>query len=115
PGRGGERAGRRTDLLTLREAAPRGARGAPRRELSDLRAVTLVANAAAHEINNPLTVIVGSLELLQRRLPVGGPESRWIERAVDASQRIREIVARMTRITRVEASGSFPGVPAMLD
>ena len=81
----------------------------------DLRAVTLVANAAAHEINNPLTVIVGSMELLQRRLAAGGPELRWIERAVDASQRIREIVARMTHITKVEASGSFPGVPAMLD
>ena len=107
--------GRRYDILILRDAAAREALDAARRELSDLRAVTLVANAAAHEINNPLTVIVGSLELLQRRLPVGGPESRWIERAVDASQRIREIVARMTRITRVEASGSFPGVPAMLD
>jgi hypothetical protein len=40
---------------------------------------------------------------------------KWIERAVDASQRIREIVARMTRITRVEASDHFPNVPAMLD
>ena len=36
-------------------------------------------------------------------------------RAVDASQRIREIIARMTHITKVQASGSFPGVPAMLD
>jgi PAS domain S-box-containing protein len=107
--------GRRYDILIFRDAGPREALDAARREVLDLRAVTLVANAAAHEINNPLTVIVGSMELLQRRLAAGGPESRWIERAVDASQRIREIVARMTHITRVEASGAFPGVPAMLD
>ena len=107
--------GRRYDILIIRDAGPREALDAARREVDDLRAVTLVANAAAHEINNPLTVIVGSLELLQRRLPPGGTEFKWIDRAVDASQRIREIVARMTRITRVEPSGSFPGVPAMLD
>ena len=107
--------GRRYDILIFRDAGPREALDAARREVLDLRAVTLVANAAAHEINNPLTVILGSLELLQRRLPAGTPEVKWIERAVDASQRIREIVARMTRITRVEASGAFPGVPAMLD
>jgi PAS domain S-box-containing protein len=107
--------GRRYDIVIVRDAAPREALDAARREVLDLRAITLVANAAAHEINNPLTVIVGSLELLQRRLDAGGPESRWIDRAVDAAQRIREIIARMTRITRVEASGSFPGVPAMLD
>jgi signal transduction histidine kinase len=81
----------------------------------DLRAITLVANAAAHEINNPLTVIVGSVELLQRRLPADGPETRWVDRAIESAQRIREIIARMTRITRVEPSSTFPGVPAMLD
>jgi signal transduction histidine kinase len=110
-----EHGGRRYDILILRDAGPREALDAARREVLDLRAVTLVANAAAHEINNPLTVIVGSLELLQHRLPAGGGEVKWIDRAVDASQRIREIVARMTRITRVEASGDFPNVPAMLD
>jgi PAS domain S-box-containing protein len=114
-GRRVEHGGRRYDILILRDAGPREALDAARREVLDLRAVTLVANAAAHEINNPLTLIVGSLELLQRRLPPGDAEVKWIERAVDASQRIREIVARMTRITKVEASGSFPGVPAMLD
>ncbi len=106
--------GRRYDIVILRDAGPREALDAARREVSDLRAITLVANAAAHEINNPLTVIVGSLELLQRRL-AEGQETRWIDRAVEASQRVREIIARMTHITRVEPSGQFPGVPAMLD
>jgi nitrogen-specific signal transduction histidine kinase len=101
--------------VMIRDAGAREALDAARREVLDLRAITLVANAAAHEINNPLTVIVGSIELLQRRLPAEAPEIRWVDRAIDAAQRIREIIARMTRITRVEASGTFPGVPAMLD
>jgi PAS domain S-box-containing protein len=107
--------GRRYDIVIFRDAGPREALDAARREVTDLRAITLVANAAAHEINNPLTVIVGSLELLQRRLDAQGQESKWIDRAMDASQRIREIIGRMTRITKVEPSGAFPGVPAMLD
>lgn len=107
--------GRAYEIVMFRDAGPREALDAARREVSDLRAITLVANAAAHEINNPLTVIVGSIELLQRKLAVEGTEGKWVDRAIDAAQRIREIIARMTRITRVEASGSFPGVPAMLD
>jgi PAS domain S-box-containing protein len=110
-----DRDGRRYDIVIFRDAGPREALDAARREVSDLRAITLIANATAHEINNPLTVIVGSLELLQRRLEAEGQESKWIDRAIDASQRIRDIIARMTHITRVEASGAFPGVPAMLD
>ena len=107
--------GRAYEIVMIRDASAREALDAARREVLDLRAITLVANAAAHEINNPLTVIVGSIELLQRRLAPGAAEIRWVDRAIDAAQRIREIIARMTRITRVEASGAFPGVPAMLD
>jgi PAS domain S-box-containing protein len=107
--------GRSYEIVMFRDAGPREALDAARREVLDLRAITLVANAAAHEINNPLTVIVGSIELLQRKLSADGAEAKWGDRAIDAAQRIREIIARMTRITRVEASGSFPGVPAMLD
>jgi PAS domain S-box-containing protein len=110
-----EHDGRSYEIVMFRDAGPREALDAARREVLDLRAITLVANAAAHEINNPLTVIVGSIELLQRRLSGDPSESKWIDRAIEAAQRIREIIARMTRITRVEASGAFPGVPAMLD
>jgi PAS domain S-box-containing protein len=107
--------GRAYEIVMLRDAAPREALDAARREVLDLRAITLVANAAAHEINNPLTVIVGSLELLQRRLAGDGQEMRWIDRAIGASGRIREIIGRMTRITRIESASSMPGIPAMLD
>lgn len=107
--------GRPYDIVIFRDAAPREALDAAHREVFDLRAVTLVANAAAHEINNPLTVIVGSLELLQRRVNGDIQGEKWVERAVTAAERIRDIIARMTHITRLSPAESAPGVPAMLD
>src|SRR2546422_143814 len=67
------------------------------------------------EINNPLTVVVGSLELLSRHLGSDHQERRWLDRANAAAQRIRDIVARMTRITRIERTDARPGLPPMLD
>lgn len=107
--------GRRYEIVIYRESTGREAAEAAQREASDLRAITLVASAAAHEINNPLTVVVGSLELLARRVPRDAEERRWIDKAGLAAQRIRDIVARMTRITRVEKIASRSGLPAMLD
>jgi GAF domain-containing protein len=65
-----------------------------------LRAVATLANAAAHEINNPLTVILGRIELL---MPHAEPEVREkLGTALAAAQRIRTLVERMMRITRLE-------------
>ena len=47
---------------------------AARRDAAQLRAVTLLARAAAHEINNPLTAVMGGLGLIARKLPPGSEE-----------------------------------------
>ncbi len=107
--------GRRYEIVIYRESSEREAAEAAQREAADLRAVALLASAAAHEINNPLTVVVGSLELLSRHHGPDQQEGRWLERATAAAQRIRDIVARMTRITRLEQTDARPGVPPMLD
>jgi PAS domain S-box-containing protein len=107
--------GRRYEIVIYRESSERETAEAALREAADLRAVALLASAAAHEINNPLTVVVGSLELLSRHHGPDQQERRWLERANAAAQRIRDIVARMTRITRIERTDARPGVPPMLD
>lgn len=107
--------GRRFEIVIFRESAEREAADAAQREAAELRAITLVASAAAHEINNPLTVVVGSLELLARRVPRDAEERRWLDRASGAAQRIRDIIARMTRITRIEKAATRPGLSPMLD
>jgi CheY-like chemotaxis protein len=81
-------------------------------EATALRSVADLANAAAHEINNPLTVIVGQLELIGRGLDIGGR----IEQAGAAAARIRDIVSHMVQITHLEPSPDWPaGLPRMLD
>ena len=82
------------------------------RHASELCGIAKLANAAAHEINNPLTVVLGYLTLLE---PERGMNSR-VQRALDAVARIRDIVSRMTRITRVEDfEHTSPLLPPMLD
>ena len=74
-----------------------------------------LAVAAAHEINNPLTVVSGEVQLLARE---GRGGARWDERIAamaEALERIREVVARMTRITRLEQVEPLKHMPEMLD
>src|SRR3989442_14524925 len=57
------------------------------RDAAQLRAVTLLARAAAHEINNPLTVVLGGLGLAARKLTPDSEEVKWIDRAREGSER----------------------------
>ena len=88
---------------------------AARREAAQLRAVTLLTRAAAHEINNPLTVVVGGLGLVARKVPPDSEEAKWLERAREGAERIRDIVARMNRITQLEEAPPVGTLPPILD
>ena len=82
-------------------------------EATALRSVAELANVAAHEVNNPLAAVAGQLELMERR---GTYDPELLRRAREATYRIRDIVAHMVRITRLEqAEGWSPGLPRMLD
>jgi GAF domain-containing protein len=66
-----------------------------------LRFVASLATAMAHEINNPLFVIKGNIQLLGRE--ASDPVSRQqIDAVLGAVDRISEIVARMNRITELK-------------
>ncbi|PYN88495.1 MAG: hypothetical protein DMD87_09655 [Candidatus Rokuibacteriota bacterium] len=83
------------------------------REAATLRSVTSLAVAAAHEINNPLTVVSGELQLLTRE--VGGRWSSRITAMLEALERIREVVLRMNQITRLVPAERQRHLPEMLD
>ncbi|MBI3637949.1 MAG: PAS domain-containing protein [Candidatus Rokubacteria bacterium] len=85
------------------------------RESEKLRSVTQLAVAASHEINNPLAVIVGSLEILKRRLPDDPDVNVKIDRALAASRQITEIIAKMHHITRLELADRWQDITPMLD
>jgi PAS domain S-box-containing protein len=110
-----EHGGHRYAIGIFREAVDRVAAEAARREAVELRAVNLLASAAAHEINNPLAVIMGALDLVARRVPVDSEEGNWLAQAQRGVRRVRDIVARMARITHLEAAPPGAQLPAILD
>ncbi len=84
-------------------------------EAEALRSVAQLALATAHEINNPLTVIVASLQLMAARGQVPEAATGYVERAIRAGEQIRDIVRNMSRITRLELSRQSPQLPPVLD
>ena len=88
--------------LTLIDVATQLAAIAIEREAIALRSVAHLANAAAHEINNPLTVILGRLSMLADRVPAQTPEHEWVSSALKAAIRIQGVISRMHEITRLE-------------
>ncbi len=74
--------------------------------------MTQLANAAGHEINNPLSVITGHLHFLAKN-PAVPPER--VRQMDDAASRIREIVLQMLNVTRVELAKQPQDLPEMLD
>jgi PAS domain S-box-containing protein len=85
---------------------------AERREEA-LRSVARLASAAAHEINNPLAIIMGNVEIIADQ--VSDDASARIRPTLDAVERIRVIVQRMTRITDLKLYERSPSLPEMLD
>jgi signal transduction histidine kinase len=80
-----------------------------------LRSVAHLAAAAAHEINNPLTVIFGGLELLAQNTELDEQSQRWVSRVMDAARDIHRTVRQMGHIKRLETVNEATGLPVMLD
>jgi PAS domain S-box-containing protein len=84
------------------------------RQAAALSYVAHLANAAAHEINNPLAVITARLEMLRRRQTDAADVAK-LEACLDSARRIAAIIAHMGRITRLEVHEGAPNLPPMLD
>ena len=67
----------------------------------ELAAVGAMAVTLGHEINNPLTTVVGNLGLVLRQGVPGERPRRKLAAALEAAERIRELVKRLTAINRV--------------
>jgi GAF domain-containing protein len=87
---------------------------AAERRAEALRAAAQLANDAAHEINNPLTVICGRLSML--RTQTNDPEVlRQLAAGMDAAYRIRAVIERLMQITRLERADLPAHLPPALD
>jgi signal transduction histidine kinase len=65
-----------------------------------IRALAETAGAAAHEINNPLAVIIGNLELLATRTDLSPDDSDMLGIIRKAAARIERIVRDMGQTRR---------------
>ncbi|HET8578810.1 MAG TPA: LytS/YhcK type 5TM receptor domain-containing protein [Methylomirabilota bacterium] len=106
---------RRYEIIIYRDAGERLKAEAALREAGELRSVNLLAQAAAHEINNPLAVIAGYLQLLGDRAQQGSQEAKWLGMSIEAAGRIKDAVARLRRIVRIESTQPAGSTPAILD
>ena len=69
-------------------------------ELERLQTLIQTAAAAAHEIYQPLTIILGKAELLQETLDADDPRRVDVQNICDAVERVRAIVNQMDDIKR---------------
>jgi PAS domain S-box-containing protein len=86
-----------------------------RRQADVLLSVARLANAAAHEINNPLTAIMIPLQLLAMEQEKGSESEARLKVALESAERIRVIVAGMQKVTRLEIADQAQGLPERLD
>jgi PAS domain S-box-containing protein len=106
---------RRYEIVIYRDAVERLAGEEVRREAASLRSVNLLAQAAAHEINNPLAIIMGYTQMLEDRLPPATEEGNWARTCGNAAVRIRDAVGRLSRIVRIESTLPTGTLPPILD
>jgi PAS domain S-box-containing protein len=76
--------------------------------------VAELAGAAAHELNQPLTSVMGYAELLRRRLDAGTPQHHAADIIVSEAERMAEIVRKIGKITRYETK-TYVGTARILD
>ena len=86
-----------------------------RAEESERNAVIVaLAGTAAHELNQPLTSVMGYAELLKRRLKEGEYAYRPVDIIYREAERMAEIVRKIGKITRYETQ-DYVGTQKILD
>jgi len=104
-----------SELLAHRMAAALSKRqlAASQHERGKLEAALATAGAAAHQINQPLTTLLATAQLLEKSR---NPErnQRYIRIIAEQSQRLGDIVHRLVNITRFKTM-NYPGNTEILD
>lgn len=73
-----------------------------------------LAGAAAHELNQPLTSVLGYAELIRRRVEEGSPTHGAASIILQEAERMAEIVRKIGKITRYETK-TYVGQAKIID
>ena len=92
---------RRTAALLEREIAERSRIEGQLRQAQKMEAVGQLTGGIAHDFNNLLTVVIGSLDLLSRRMKDADPRHRaLIGNAIDGANRAASLTSRLLSFSR---------------
>jgi signal transduction histidine kinase len=84
-------------------------------QLSEKQAlVAELAASAAHELNQPLTSIIGYVQLIQRQSPKEAQHQRAAGIILSEAERMAEIVKKIGHITKYETT-DYVGTARMID
>jgi len=78
------------------------------------RVLVETAGGVAHEMSQPLTAVMGNLELLLMRLPSGDPVRATIQRVFENGERAVALLRKLQRIESYELK-EYPGTAGILD
>jgi len=73
-----------------------------------------LAGTAAHELNQPLTSVMGYAELLRRKLADDDPLAQPLDVILKESERMADLVRRIGRVSRYETK-AYPGGARIVD
>jgi PAS domain S-box-containing protein len=104
-----------TDLREKLRVEERLAQAQEKLAISEKQAlIAELAGTAAHELNQPLTSVMGYAELLGKKLAPGTPEHRAAAVIVKEAERMADIVRKIGKITKYETK-SYVGAQKILD
>ena len=84
-------------------------------EVSEKQAVAMeLAGAAAHELNQPLTSVMGYAQVLLRKLDPGDAHAVAVKTILDEADRMAAIVRKLGGLTRYETK-SYVGGAQIID
>ncbi len=95
-------------VLALRDVTERNHLDQQLRQVQKMETVGQLAGGIAHDFNNVLTGIVGSAELLGRRVAADGRAALLVERILQASGRATAMIQKLMAFTRKRAQRSTP-------
>jgi PAS domain S-box-containing protein len=76
--------------------------------------VSEISGAMAHEINQPLTSVMGYAELLRRTLPDDSRATGYVDTILRETERMAELVKKIGRLTKYETT-RYVGEAQILD
>ena len=67
-----------------------------------MAAILELAGGIAHELNQPLTVVLAHIQILQKRADPTSPEGLSLEKISKEASRMAELIKKISEITRYE-------------